>query len=85
MKYQIISVQSIYFFAAKGAIYLRATATEVFSHVKITCVIFMFKDINFFAPKPPWYLLVLLVIITINNNYALLFLEYNKFSCLAVT
>ena len=35
MKYQTISMKQ--FFPAKGAIYVVAIATVIFSHVKITC------------------------------------------------
>ena len=64
MKYQIISVQSIYFFSAKGAIYLGPTATEVFSHVKITCY-FHVQRYQLFCTKAS----VVFIGAFINNNY----------------
>ena len=42
MKYKTISVR--HFFPAKGAIYYVAIATVIFSHVKITYVIFTCED-----------------------------------------
>ena len=52
MKFQTITLK--YFFAVKASIYYVAIATVIFSHVKITCYMFLHES------SPGIYIIILL-------------------------